>query len=129
MLNWLKTTIADFVGWLKSTWTDFVDWIRDTITTLVKFVSDLVVNIFKAIWDMATDLVCWVLEKLLDLVVSAVKALDLSGLQGFAPAGGLPAEILNVMALCGVGSAVTIITTAIGIRLALQLIPFTRLGS
>ena len=54
---------------------------------------------------------------------------DLSGLQGFAPAGGLPAEILNVMALCGVGSAVTIITTAIGIRLALQLIPFTRLGS
>lgn len=129
MLNWLKTTIADFVGWLKSTWTDFVDWIRDTITTLVKFVSDLVVNIFKAMWDMATDLVCWVIEKLLDLVVSALKALDLSGLQGFAPAGGLPEEILNVMALCGVGSAVTIITTAIGIRIALQLIPFTRLGS
>jgi len=129
MLNWLKTTIADFVGWLKSTWTDFVDWIRDTITTLVKFVSDLVVNIFKAMWDMATDLVCWVIEKLLDLVVSALKALDLSGLQGFAPAGGLPEEILNVMALCGVGSAVAIITTAIGIRLALQLIPFTRLGS
>lgn len=129
MLNWLKKTIGDFVDWLKSTWTDFVDWIRDTITTLVKFVSDLVVNIFKAIWDMATDLVCWVLDKLLDLVVSAVKALDLSGLQGFAPAGGLPAEILNVMALCGVGSAVAIITTAIGIRIALQLIPFTRLGS
>ncbi|MFG0673179.1 DUF2523 family protein [Delftia sp. WSY_7] len=129
MLNWLKKTISDFVDWLKSTWTDFVDWIRDTITTLVKFVSDLVVNIFKAIWDMATDLVCWVLDKLLDLVVSAVKALDLSGLQGFAPAGGLPAEILNVMALCGVGSAVAIITTAIGIRIALQLIPFTRLGS
>ncbi|MHC3432475.1 DUF2523 family protein [Delftia lacustris] len=129
MLNWLKQTISDFVDWLKSTWTDFVDWIRDTITTLVKFFSDLIVNVFKALWDMATDLVCWVIEKLLDLVVSAVKALDLSGLQGFAPAGGLPAEILNVMALCGVGSAVTIITTAIGIRIALQLIPFTRLGS
>lgn len=129
MLNWLKKTISDFVDWLKSTWTDFVDWIRDTITTLVKFFSDLIVNVFKALWDMATDLVCWVIEKLLDLVVSTVKALDLSGLQGFAPAGGLPAEILNVMALCGVGSAVAIITTAIGIRLALQLIPFTRLGS
>lgn len=129
MLNWLKTTIASFVEWLKSTWTDFVDWIKETITTLVKFFSDLVVNVFKAAWDVLTDLVCWVLEQLLGLVVSAVYALDLGGLQGFASGSGLPDEILNVMALCGVGSAVFIITAAIGIRIALQLIPFTRLGS
>ena len=129
MLNWLKTTIANFVEWLKSTWTDFVDWIKETITTLVKFFSDLVVNIFKAAWDLLTDLVSWVIEQLLGLVVSAVNALDLGGLQGFASGSGLPEEILNVMALCGVGSAVAIITTAIGIRIALQLIPFTRLGS
>lgn len=129
MLDWLKGTIANIVEWLKATWTDFVTWIADSIKTLVKFFTDLVVNIFKAAWDMLTDLVCWVLEKLLDLVVSAVKALDFSGLQGFAAGAGLPEEILNVMALCGVGSAVSIITVAIGIRLALQLIPFTRLGS
>jgi len=129
MLNWLKGTIAGVVEWLKATWIEYVEWLKKTITTLVKFLSDLFVNIFKALWDILTDLVCWVIDKLLDVVVAAVKALDVSSLQGFSSGSGLPEEIVNVMSLSGVGSAVVIIATAIGIRLALQLIPFTRLGS
>lgn len=129
MLNWLKKTIAEFVEWLKSSFIDYVVWLKDTLTTLVKFFLDLIVKVFEAVWDMLTDLICWIIENILDLVISAVKAIDFDGLSGLAPASALPAEILNVMSLCGVGTAVGIITTAIGVRLALQLIPFTRLGS
>lgn len=129
MLNWLKGTITGIVDWLSGTWKDFVDWISDAVSTFVKYVSDLAVNIFKAAWDMLTDLISWIIEQLLDIVVAAVNALDINGLHGFGSGFGLPEEIINVMALCGVGSAVGIITAAIGVRLVLQLIPFTRLGS
>ena len=63
-------------------------------------------------------------------MVKAISAIDLSGIQPhLSAAGGLPGEILNIMSLLGVGTCVSIIAAAIGIRLVLQLIPFTRLGS
>lgn len=118
MLSWLKGTIAQIV-----------QLFNDTITSILKWFSDLFVSIFKAAWDLLSDLISWVIDKLLDIVIAAANEMDFSALQGFAPAGSLPSEILNVMQLCGVGSAVSVITVAIGIRLTLQLIPFTRLGS
>lgn len=129
MLNWLKGTITGIIDWLSGTWKQFVDWIGDSVSAFVKYVSDLAVNIFEAAWDMLTDMISWIIEQLLDIVVGAANSLDIGGLQGFGAGFGLPEEIVNVMALCGVGSAVSIITAAIGVRLVLQLIPFTRLGS
>ena len=41
----------------------------------------------------------------------------------------MPEEIINILGLLGVGPACGIIVAAIAIRLVLQLIPFTRLGS
>ena len=41
----------------------------------------------------------------------------------------IPIEIKQVMALCGVTTASTMIVASLGVRIILQLIPFTRLGS
>ena len=117
------------LSWLKGTLAQIAQLFSDTVSSVLDWISDLFVNIFKSIWDLLSDLICWVIDKLMSIVVSASNSVSFDGLQGFAPAGSLPSEILNVMQLCGVGSAVSIIVTAIGVRLTLQLIPFTRLGS
>ncbi|PHR16509.1 MAG: hypothetical protein COA38_21795 [Fluviicola sp.] len=41
----------------------------------------------------------------------------------------IPADMLNVMGLIGLGDAMAIIVAALLIRLTMQLIPFVRLGS
>lgn len=100
------------------------------IAAIVEWFGKLFVAVFKAAWDFIRDAVCWPFEQIMDIAVGAVQALPLDGLSNQATAwGNLPAEILNVMGLIGVGTAVSIIAAAIGIRLVLQLIPFTRLGS
>ncbi len=43
--------------------------------------------------------------------------------------GGLPPELLYFANLCSIGECMGMIITAITIRILLQLIPFTRLGS
>lgn len=99
------------------------------ISALLGWIGSLFVAVFIALWDMVTDMFSWVLEELLKMVASGVQAIDFNGLASYAQNSTLPGEILNVLGLLGVGTAITIILTAIGIRLALQLIPFVRLGS
>lgn len=94
------------------------------------WVGKLFVAIFLAAWDFVRDAACWPFEQLLELVQSALDSLDVSGITGNLGAwGSLPAELINILGLLGVGTAITIISAAIGIRLVLQLIPFVRLGS
>ena len=107
MLDWLKSRIIEFASWLY----------------------DLVIEVIYAFLDMLGDLASWLFEGMLDIAMSALSQLDLSGLQGVAAWGDLPSEIINVLGLLGVGEAGAIIVSAIGIRLLLQLVPFTRLGS
>lgn len=100
------------------------------IEKLLKWFSDIFVAIFAAAWDMLSDVFCWLLEGMLGIVATAANALDVSQLEGFSNmTGDMPAEIVNVMQLAGLGTASQIVIAAIGIRLVLQLIPFTRLGS
>ena len=102
----------------------------NAINKLLKWFSDLFVSIFKAAWDMLNDVFAWLLEGLLSIAVSAANSLDVSQLEGFSSSfGDMPAEIINVMQLAGLGTASQIVIAAIGIRLVLQIIPFTRLGS
>ena len=104
--------------------------IGEWIEKLLKWFSDLFVAIFAAAWDMLGDVFCWVLEGLLGIAVSAANSLDVSALEGYANGtGDMPAEIINIMQLAGLGTASQIVVAAIGIRLLLQIIPFTRLGS
>lgn len=100
------------------------------IAAAIQWVGKLTVAVFEAAWDLLRDAVCWPFDQVTDIVVSAVESLDMGGLRQYTAAwGALPAEILNILGLVGVGEAAGIIVTAIGIRLVLQLIPFTRLGS
>jgi hypothetical protein len=100
------------------------------IEKLLKWFSDIFVAIFTAAWDMLNDVFCWLLEGMLGIAATAANALDVSQLESFSSmTGDMPGEIVNVMQLAGLGTASQIVIAAIGIRLVLQLIPFTRLGS
>lgn len=99
------------------------------LSALLGWIGELFVSVFVALWEMTTDVFCWVVEQLLKVVTSALQAIDFNGLSGYAQGATLPGEIMNVLGLLGVGTAITIILSAIAIRLGLQLIPFVRLGS
>lgn len=108
----------------------FFNLIISKITAVLKWIADLYVAIFKAAWDFIRDAVCWPFEQAMDIVLSAVRALDLSGIDSYTSSwSSLAPEILNILGLLGIGQAAAIIVAAIAIRLVLQLIPFVRLGS
>lgn len=109
----------------------FFTMVLAKIAAVVKWFGDLAIQVFVDLWEIITDIPCWVFDQVCGVVISAISELDLSGLDSYTAGAwaSLPAELLNVLALLGVGDAVLIIATAIGIRLVLQLIPFTRLGS
>jgi hypothetical protein len=99
------------------------------IAAVIKWFSDLFVAVFVALYDLLKDGASWCFEQVLDVAIDAVSGIDVSGISAAGGWGSLPAEVVNILALIGVGEAIAIITAAIGIRLVLQLVPFTRLGS
>lgn len=100
------------------------------ITAIVQWFADLFIAIFVALWDIFRDAFAWVFEQGLSVVVSAVGALDLSGITNAINSyGSIPANVMVVMSAIGLTQAFTIIAAAITIRFTLQLIPFVRLGS
>ncbi len=100
------------------------------IAAVLVWVGQLFVKCWVAVWDLVRDAACWPFEQVMKIVVGAVESIDLSGIQPYTSmAGDLPGEIVNIMGLLGVGTCCAIIAAAIAIRLILQLIPFTRLGS
>lgn len=108
----------------------FFSMILAKFAALVEWFGKLAVAVFKALWDFIRDAACWPFEQVMEIVLSAVQAVDVSGLNSHVSAwSDLAPEILNALGLLGVGTAATIIAAAIAIRLVLQLIPFTRLGS
>ena len=100
------------------------------IAAVLSWIAALAVAAFVGLWDMLRDAACWLMESGLAVAVSAVNSLDMSGITaGIASYGAIPAELLNILGLLKVGTCIAIITSAIMIRLTLQLIPFVRLGS
>lgn len=104
-------------------------WLKGAIVSLVNWFAGLFKNVFVALWDILKDVFSWLLEQLFDVVIYAVSSIDVSALNNVEGWGSLPSEVINVLGLLGVGAASGVIVAAIGIRLVLQLIPFTRLGS
>lgn len=102
--------------------------IVDTITGAIEWLLGLVKDVFLAVWDFASDVISYALEQVLGVVVTLVGGISTSGIPTFSLAG-LPDSMVNVLGLLGLGSCLSVIATAIGIRLAMQLIPFVRLGS
>lgn len=100
------------------------------IAAVITWFSDLIVAVFSAAYLMLKDVLTWVFDSVIGIAVSAVASIDVSSITPLlAGAGNIPAQVLNILALLGVGQAISIITAAIVIRLGLQLIPFVRLGS
>lgn len=97
---------------------DFANWLFGLVRAVIQ-----------AVWDFFIDLVCFVLDKVLQVGVDMISAFDLSKLHLSSTWGQLPAEVMNIIGLIGLGDCMGIIGAAILIRLAMQLIPFTRLGS
>lgn len=108
---------------------DFFSMLFETIVELVEWFSELFIAIFVALWDILRDLAAWIFDQFLSVVVAALGSVSVGPLQTLAAQSAIPAEIGNLLGLLGVGTAISIILAAIAIRLVLQLIPFTRLGS
>lgn len=109
---------------------DLASWFWLQIKRALTWIGDLFTDVFLAAWDFFMDGVCWVFDKLLDLALSAVSGLNVSAISGAVSAwGSIPPEVMNILSLLNVGTAIAIISAAITIRLVLQLIPFVRLGS
>lgn len=87
-------------------------------------------QVFVDLWEVVIDLWSWPFDQVMQVAISATGSFDTSAISGSVSGwGSLPADLLNIMGLLGVGTAVTIIGAAIVIRFGLQLIPFVRLGS
>jgi hypothetical protein len=101
------------------------------IAALVAWFSALAVAVFVSFWDIFKDVFSWVFEQMMTVSTSAVGSIDVSAMSGYSAQGwgAITGPIVNILGLLGVGTAITIIASAISIRLVLQLIPFVRLGS
>lgn len=100
------------------------------IAAVAKWCIDLVKAIFTAGYDLLKDGACWVFDSFLAIVTAAVTALDFSQISEWTGLwAAVPAEVTQVLAAIGLGTAFSIIAAAIVVRLTMQLIPFTRLGS
>lgn len=86
------------------------------------------IQVFVDAWEMLTDLPIWLFDSTLDLAVSIIGALpELPAVPDFWTRLG--ADALNILGLVNLHYCLGLLVTAIGIRFALQLVPFTRLGS
>lgn len=88
------------------------------------------VDLMVALELLLKDIFYWVIDTVLDFVIPLLDTVGQT--LTFNPAtyiNAMPAETVNFMAAVGIGEATTIIVAALTVRLILQLIPFTRLGS
>lgn len=109
----------------------FFGQILTRLVSIVAFISALAVAAFAALWLLGTDLASWVLDQALTVLETVLNTIsfDFSTLNVTQYITILPAETRNMLGLIGAGQALTMIIGALAVRVLLQLIPFTRLGS
>lgn len=101
--------------------------ILDMFNTMKEFIYRILLSLY----DMFKDVFIWIYDSVLGLIASILNGIGnlFDGLNVAQYFEAIPADVANVMSLIGFGQATGIIIGAITIRLILQLIPFTRLGS
>ena len=105
-----------FFQWCERLYNEALDFLYQLMLTLITLLKDL----FLSIMDSFLDVILSMLQGLAYLF----EPMDISSY-----INGVPPSVAGVMSLIGLPQAMIMITTAIIIRLTLQLIPFTRLGS
>ncbi|MFZ3538232.1 DUF2523 domain-containing protein [Vibrio harveyi] len=104
-----------------------MEWLVDLFNKLLEFLYQLLLTLF----DMLKDIFLWIVEQ----VMNAVNMVLPSVFALFSPVDmsqymtSIPPTVAWVFAAVGLPQCLSIILAAITIRLLLQLIPFTRLGS
>lgn len=107
-----------------------LQYLLNKVVAFATWIGKLFQAVFVAIWDLFRDGVVWVFDSFLALAVSILNAFDFSGLtQAVGAWASLPAGVIEVLNGIGLGGALAVVVSAIGIRLLLQLVPLTRLGS
>lgn len=109
---------------------DGLSWIIAKIVGFASWIGKLVVSCFVALWDVIKDAFSWLFEQCLEVAIAGIGLIDVSVVQQASSWwSAVPADVLNILGLIGFGEALALIFAAIMIRMTLQLIPFTRLGS
>jgi hypothetical protein len=121
---------------------DFKQWLHEKIQTIVNYIRDFFFDIFKAFTDFFKAMLLTVFDILKDVLFFAFDvfmglAVGLLSVFSniFNPSmfsnlfQNFPPETLNILGLLGFAECIGLIITSLGIRITLQLIPFTRLGS
>ncbi|SFE11135.1 DUF2523 family protein [Paracidovorax konjaci] len=104
----------------------------DKIDQFVDWWFELMPRFFKALLTLLQDVFLWCLEQCFSLAKSAldgITGLDTMAAEAARTWALVPTDVIVVLQTIGLGTALGIVTAAIVIRLMLQLIPFTRLGS
>ncbi|AXH73371.1 MAG: putative minor coat protein [Inoviridae sp.] len=104
------------LDWLAARWNEFVDYLYQIFISLVDLLKDLLFFVI----DSLFAIVLFFLDMLGDLFTG------LNPLQYFSL---IPPETQYYMAVCGFNESMSMIVSALIIRMFLQLIPFVRLGS
>lgn len=104
--------------------------ILSKLTSLASWLIELVRSVFLDVWEMIVDGTCYLFDSILSFAINAANELDITELTQYSSLwGSLPDGTKEVLGAIGFVPAVAIIFAAILIRITLQLVPFTRLGS
>lgn len=108
-----------------------MQWLADLIVGAFEWLFDLVVAVLELAGTIAVDLACYLLDGLGQFLTWAVGGVNLDGLATKAENmwSAVPRPLLEFAFNAGLVDCLSIIGAALLIRLALQLVPFTRLGS
>lgn len=106
---------------------NMLDWLATTWNEFKQFLWSIVLSVH----EIYKDLFTWIFEQILDLSHLALTGMDsyFDTLDITSYLSGIPSGLQWFMSSIGVPQALTMIMTAVTIRILLQLIPFTRLGS
>lgn len=123
--------LDDFQAWLHSKIQSVINFFRDLFFDVFKAITDFLKTMLLTALDMLKDLFFFIFDALMSLMVALLSGLGslFSALNFSNALDGMPSEVLNIIGLVGLGQCMAFIVTALIIRITLQLIPFTRLGS
>ena len=132
--NWIDEFITSIYNGIKAFFVEIANAIIDKISQFFLDIWELVTSFVKSILltflDILKDFFFFIFESLLSLVILILDAVgtafDLVNISNWI---NFPPEVANMIGLIGLGQAMGLIMSAIVIRISLQLIPFTRLGS
>ena len=104
-----------------------LDWLATTWNELQQFLWSIVLSI----GEIQKDLSIWIFEQFLSISELALNGMDsyFDGLNISSYTSMIPPDVTWFLGQIGLTQALTMIVTAITIRIILRLIPFTRLGS